>query len=234
MINWLLKQLFYFRYFVLNRKYKDPFFKVSDGRYYIPFKPTPTSTRFAKPTFVSESFTDGQWNNTTPWGWKDCWNTYDKTTFPKKYVNDVFVGYDSKVKGFKQQYGRFYFKAKLDGLVTKNQWPALWLLEISDNFYFEIDIELLKNDLSYTIHWNHSGKQDKSDPNYHVMRSNFASHKLYRSLQRDYHLFLIDWSKEWVKMYINGILTCCFKNEIHVPMQIICSKINAQKVIVQK
>ena len=213
MINWILKQIFYFRYFVLKQG-KLPKFS---GEY------------FAEDLFASYSFTDGQWNDTLPWGWKDCWNTYGK---------------------FKQCYGKWYFKAKMEPYIIRQPyfpdlWSAIWLVDMASKedvlagradhpYYFEIDIELLKNDLSYTIHWNHTGKQDKSDPNYHVVSSKLRNRKLRRRLQKDYHLFLIDWSKKWIKFSINGILMAKFRNEIHVPMQMICSKISMSKVIVQK
>ncbi len=203
MINWLLKQLFYFRYFILNEKYEDPFPKISRYRYFIPFQPS----------FFSQSFTDGQWSEFLPW-YKESkvlqdWNTYGH---------------------FNQQYGRFYFKARLDGLIGANSHPAIWLLEISDNYYYEIDIEMFWDHFGYTVWCNHTGGQEQAK----IQRSNFYSHKLYRNLQKDFHLFLIDWSKDWIRMYINGILAARFPNEIHVPMQIICSKISAQKIIVQK
>jgi beta-glucanase (GH16 family) len=140
---------------------------------------------------------------------------------------------------FSQQYGKFYFKAKLDGLVTSISQPAIWLYDeksladIQGNaehpYYYEIDIELFFEHFGYTIWWNHNGGQRGAT----VVRSLFANRKLYRKLQKEYHLFLIDWSEKWIRFYINGILTACFKNEIYVPMQIICTKINMTKVIVQ-
>jgi len=143
------------------------------------------------------------------------------------------MGYKSKIKGFNQQYGKFFFKAKLDGLVTDTSWPAIWLLELKnepdETYYYEIDIELFKNHFGYTIWCNPKGKKEYAE----VSRSLFANRKFYRNLQKDYHLFLIDWSKEWIKMYINGILTAKFRNEIHTPLQIICSKITMQKTIVK-
>jgi beta-glucanase (GH16 family) len=137
-------------------------------------------------------------------------------------------------------YGKFYFKAKLDGLVTSMSRPAIWLYDeksLTDvmqgnaehPFYYEIDIELFKKHLGYTIWYNHNGGQQGAT----VRRSLLANHKLYRKLQKEYHLLLIDWSKKWIRFYINGILTAKFRNEIHKPMVIIMGRCSMQKVIVK-
>lgn len=175
-----------------------------------------TYWKFLKPwqiTFQSKNFEDGHWHDALPWRWKDCWNTYGI---------------------FSQQYGKWYFKAKLNGLVTDKRWPAIWMLELNNEpgktWYYEIDIELFLTHFGYTVWWNHNGPQEGAK----VVRANFHSRKLYRRLQKDYHLFLIDWSKDWIKMYINGILTAKFYNKIHTPLQIIMSRLEMSKTIVQK
>lgn len=141
---------------------------------------------------------------------------------------------------FSQMYGKFYFKAKLDGLVTSISQPAIWLYDeksLTDvmqgnaehPYYYEIDAELFFKNFGYTIWYNHNGGQRGAK----VVRSLFANRKFYRKLQKEYHLFLIDWSKDWIKFYINGILMGRFRNEIHVPLVIICGKVSMQKVIVK-
>jgi hypothetical protein len=96
-------------------------------------------------------------------------------------------------------------------------------------YFYEIDIELFKKHFGYTVQFNHNGPQEGAT----VLRAMFGSHKLYRNLQKEYHLFLIDWSKDWIKMYINGILCARFPNEIHKEMQIICSNLSINKIIVK-
>jgi beta-glucanase (GH16 family) len=205
--NWLLKQIFYFRYLILKQD-KSP--RLND----IIFQPGNCH--------VWNSFDN--WNRYLPW--------YDPIKWPHQDWNTYGI--------FKQQYGKFFFKARLDGLVTNKGWPAIWLLDIGnpkhdentdDNgHYCEIDIELMKNHLVFT-QWNNSFNkyQESAD----VVRSQFANHKLYRSLQKEYHLFLIDWSEEWIKMYINGIKCAQFRNEILVSMQIVMSKCSMSKTIVK-
>jgi len=203
-MNWIIKQIFYFRYLVLKQN-----LSVS-GKYW----------RFLEPwniTFQSKSFSDGQWLERLPW--------YDPIEWPFQDRNTYGI--------FKQMYGKFYFKARLDGLVTKNQWPAIWMLELNNEplktWYYEIDIELFRNHLGFTIWSNPNGPQETAK----VVRAMFGSRKLYRKLQSEYHLFLIDWNKEWIRFYINGIKCAQFRNSIHVPMQIICSKISMAKIIVK-
>jgi hypothetical protein len=207
--NWLLKQWFYFVYLVLKQGSNDM------SEYICQCLETITP-------FYSNSFFDGQWRHDKLEEWK---------TFP-----DPTKG----IKGFKQQYGKWYFKARLDGLVESDCRPAIWLYDeksLTDvmkgdaehPYYYEIDIELFKEHFGYTIWYNTKGGQGGAT----VVRSLFANRKLYRKLQSEYHLFLIDWTKEWIKMYINGILTCKFKNEIHVPCQIITGRCSMSDVIVK-
>lgn len=214
-MNWLLKQIFYLRYLVLKQGGENYPMGVLYDPNYVP-----------KSTFLSHSFTDGQWNKYLEWYLEDKtfqdWNTI-------KYTKHL-----SEVPEFKQLYGKWYFKAKLNGLVTKTSWPAIWLLELNNEpgktWYFEIDIELFRENFGITVWSNPNGPQETAK----VVRSKFANHKFYRKLQSDYHLFMIDWNKEWIKFSINGLLCARFKNEIHIPMQIICSKLSMNKIIVKK
>jgi hypothetical protein len=204
-MNWLIKQLFYFKYLVL---------KQGDLETHLLHRTLANCRHIKKltPSFESNSFSDGQWNQWLPW---------DNSNSPVVDYNTFGI--------FKQQYGKFYFKARLDGLIDARGWPAIWLLELGEDHYYEIDIELFREHFGYTIWWNHNGKQDRAE----VRRSLFANRKLYRRLQKYYHLFLIDWSKDWIRFYINGILCAKFRNEIHVPLSIIISKCSMQKTIVK-
>jgi hypothetical protein len=187
-----------------------------------------------KASFYSDSFTDGQWNKCLPW-FEDFkvrldWNTYGI---------------------FSQKYGKWYFKVKLDGLIQRTNpiqgtyVPAIWLLDMrkrgegksgidlyTKGYYYEVDIELQEDGLHLSFWANDNGGQN--DPGRIHKKSVFRIRELKRRLQREYHLFLIDWREDWLKFYINGILACCFKNEIHVPLQVIMTKLSMSKVIIQK
>lgn len=200
--NWIIKQIFYLRYLVLKQD-KSP--RLND----IIFSPGNCH--------VWNSF--DKWSAYLPWFAK---------TKPRQDWNTFGI--------FNQLYGKFYFKARLDGLPVVNDLvghyvPAIWLLDIADNHYYEIDIELFRDHFGYTIHVNHTGGKD--EPGYEVRRSMFANRKLRRNLQKDFHLFLIDWNKDWIRFYINGILTAKFRNEIHTPLQIVMSKCSMTKTIVK-
>jgi beta-glucanase (GH16 family) len=233
-MNWIIKQIFYLRFLVL--KQGSTHWTKSGSYHYVRPKDW---------TFYSACFDDLQWNKCFPWDTETKeinWNTYDKTTFPKIYKDGEFMGYKSEIKGFNQQYGKFFFKAKLDGLVNDKGWPAIWLLDMrsrEDNaqgngdhpYYYEVDLELFKHSFCYSIHTQHNGHKDEKG--YKVVRSRFANRKLYRNLQKEYHLFLIDWTKDSIVFYINGIRCAKFRNEIHTPLQIVMSKLSLQKTIVK-
>jgi beta-glucanase (GH16 family) len=199
--NWIIKQIFYYKYFF---GYGN---SIPDYQNYV---------------FFSRSFDDLQWRKYLPWyseskAFQD-WNTYGI---------------------FKQQYGQFYFKARLDGLVNES-WPAIWLLDMRSlndvaegrgdhPYYYEVDIELEKNHLLYSIHFSHNGEKAHET----IWRSKFANHKLRRSLQKDFHLFLIDWTKDWIKFSIDGILSAKFRNEINSPLHVVMSKLSMSNIIVK-
>jgi len=211
-LNWLIKQWFYWLYL-----------RKEQGNWIMPL--------VDDPTFESYAFADGKWNPHLPWNAeKDKWdyNTYGK---------------------FWKRYGKFYFNCKLDGEIIHDvSRPAIWLLEIRDeddvnpnlmgfsgcNYYYEIDIELFHDSLKYTIHINHNGKQHDKATGYHCMNCKFENKKLYQDLREYYHVYCIDWQWDYIRFYIDGLLTAKFKNEIHLPMQIVLSKLDMSEVIVTK
>jgi beta-glucanase (GH16 family) len=210
-LNWFLKQIFYIRFLI---------FKCGD------IKPI-VKTDWK---FESVSFTVFNWNKYLPW-YRESedeqdWNTYNK---------------------FYQRYGRFYFRCMLDVEVIPDiQWPAIWLLELrskTDNtpdllkfngleYYYEIDIELFHDSMGYTIHINHIGGQHEYG--YHDMHIKFHNKRLYRKLSTEYHLYLIDWQWDYIRFYIDGIITAKFRNEIHLPMQIVMSNLSMNWVAVEQ
>jgi beta-glucanase (GH16 family) len=135
----------------------------------------------------------------------------------------------------------------LNGSTTDGR-PVIWLLEIRDeddvnpkllafngsNYYYEIDIEMWKEKFGYTIHVNHNGKQYDKLSGYCQCGSYYRDKSLLRDLRRGFHLHTIDWQYDYVRFYIDGLLTAKFKNEMHLPMQIIMSKLEIGKVLVTK
>lgn len=219
-LNWLIKLIFYFRFLILKRGNKD----------------IPTKILNKYPDFESNRFHDGQWNEYLEWYLEDKtpqdWNTYKYSHW---HANDI--------PGFWRRYGRFDFNVKLDGLVSGKQWPAIWLFEIKGAndeiqdqgyinraYYYEIDIELFKDSLGYTLHLNHEG--GKNEPGYHKLSTSFHNKKLWRKLQSEYHLYTIDWNSKWIRYYIDNILTAQFRNDFHTSMKIIMSQLTMHKVTV--
>lgn len=201
-MNWLIKNIFYLKFLWL----KKGIIHSLTGLLYL--------NRYRQTTFYSDSFTDGQWNEKLPWWSLDKWNRLDWNTYGH----------------FKQLYGRFYFKVRLDGLVAEKSWPAIWLLDIGENTYCEIDIELFRNHFGFTLWINNNGKQETAK----VWRSQFANRRLRRELQKNYHLYCIDWTRKSVKIYIDGILAGKFRHSPKYEMQIILSKLSMSQTIVEK
>lgn len=228
-LNWLIKLKFYIEYFWLKWRVHGWYVPVPDI------------------TFDSDSFSDGQWNEHLPWNMEDPineYNTYDKTAFPElHYENGEFIGYASDVNGFKQCYGRWYFKVKMDGYIGENKvikWPAIWLFDRKSEadvengsakypHYYEIDIELMQKEFVCSYWHNDHGNYD--DPGTTHKRSSFKSIRFRRMLQENIHSFLIDWNKNWLKFYINGILAAKFRNKIHYPLQMIVTKCSISETI---
>jgi hypothetical protein len=218
--NWFIKQRFYWNYLIKNRGV--PFTLISRNL-----------------TFNSITFKDGQWNEFLPWAFND-----KKQHDPNTYHDTR----QSEKAGFWQRYGEFKFLCMLNGEGTDDQHSAIWLLEIRDeddvnpnllgfsgtNYYYEIDIELFSKHFGYTIHVNHNGRKGDKYTGYHRVGALFGSKVLMQELQNGYHLHTIDWGWDYIRYYIDGLLTAKFKNEIHLPMQIILSKLGMSTVIVTK
>lgn len=220
-INWFIKQLFYIRYF-LDRGYST----------------LPSNIVTEYPEFESTSFLDNQWNQYLEW-YLDSKHLEDWNTF--KYRQPW---HQNNIKGFSRRYGKFFFNCRLAGLIDKDGRPAIWLLELQDKndqyqregfenrtFYYEIDIELFEDSLEYTLHLNHNGKQHE-EPGYQRWSAGFQNKSLWNELRNSTHLYTINWSPKWIKFYIDNILTAVFRNDYHIPMQIVMSRLTMQRVIV--
>jgi len=129
------------------------------------------------------------------------------------------------------QYGRFYFRARLDGII-ENYWPAIWLLEIGEgnSTYYRIDIELFATHFGLTVRVNENGYQDTA----RVYRSCFANRKFFSMIKHEFHLYLIDWNEKRIEFSLDGLLIARFRDVPKVPMQIILNKLSLSRCIVEK
>jgi len=129
------------------------------------------------------------------------------------------------------QYGRFYFRARLDGII-ENYWPAIWLLEIGEgnSTYYRIDIELFATHFGLMVRVNENGYQDTA----RVYRSCFANRKFFSMIKHEFHLYLIDWNEKRIEFSLDGLLMARFRDVPKVPMQIILTKLSLSRCIVEK
>lgn len=119
-------------------------------------------------------------------------------------------------------YGYFETEAKL----MDAPWVSgFWMTNVSKNWWTEIDIcenapglEYNRHDLNSNIHVFKSPK-DKGD-----VKKHFSRNKKYyfpKELQADYHVWGLEWTKEHIRFYIDGILFREAKNtHWHQPLEV--------------
>ena len=119
-------------------------------------------------------------------------------------------------------YGYFETEAKL----MDAPWVSgFWMTNVSKNWWTEIDIcenapglEYNRHDLNSNIHVFKSPK-DKGD-----VKKHFSRNKKYyfpKELQVDYHVWGLEWTKEYIRFYIDGILFREAKNtHWHQPLEV--------------
>ena len=165
---------------------------------------------FGEPlTFASYDLGDGRWIKK--------WNYW--------WVTD---------ESFRQRYGLFRFTARLDGKFEEDAWPALWMVESGDDYYVEIDIELMKSTehpyLLYTT-WVNDTDQKCPGDDCKVKRVKLSNRSLINKLQHEFHDFYIDWNRKRVKFYIDGLLSGIIRNVPHREMYIVVGKATVERVL---
>lgn len=110
---------------------------------------------------------------------------------------------------FSQKYGRFELRARFPK--GKGLWPAFWLLPVTKNWTYEIDIlEILGHDLKtvyFTNHWrNESGKVVNAQG---VLRG--------IDLSADFHTYTLDWTEKALIWSVDGVER--HRTTEHVPQE---------------
>lgn len=147
-----------------------------------------------------------------------------------QWIQDNAGWYFTKV--FKKKYGIFLYRAKLDGAFEETCWPAMWLVN-SEGVYFEIDIELMKgNKYPYLVYTTWVNPNSSLSSESKVERVRFNNKYFIKRIQSEYNDFVIDWSDDCVKFYINGILSAIIKNTPTGEMYLSVGNITMSKVMV--
>jgi len=117
-----------------------------------------------------------------------------------------------------------YFEAKLK-LMDAPWVSGFWMTNVGKNWWTEIDIcenapglHYNRNDLNSNIHVFKAPK-DKGDVKEHFSRTK----KFYfpEELQKEYHVWGLEWTKEYIRFYIDGILFREAKNtHWHQPLEV--------------
>lgn len=119
-------------------------------------------------------------------------------------------------------YGYFEAEAKL----MDAPWVSgFWMTNVDKDWWTEIDIcenapgvDYNRHDLNSNIHVFKS-PQDQGDVKKHFSRT--KKYYFPHELQKDYHVWGLEWTKEYIKFYIDGILFREAKNtHWHQPLEI--------------
>ncbi|WP_370449465.1 family 16 glycosylhydrolase, partial [Aquimarina sp. BL5] len=145
-------------------------------------------------------------------------NKHGKDKLPDDYTH---------TSGFVQSKNKFlygYFEAELK-LMNAPWVSGFWMANATKDWWTEIDIcenapglDYNRNDLNSNIHVFRAPK-DKGDVKKHFSRTK----KFYfpEELQKDYHVWGLEWTKEYIRFYIDGILFREAKNtHWHQPLEI--------------
>lgn len=145
-------------------------------------------------------------------------NQHGDETLPEGYTHTSgFIKSKNKFL-----YGYFEAEAKL----MDAPWVSgFWMTNVSKNWWTEIDIcenapglEYNRHDLNSNIHVFRAPK-DKGD-----VKEHFSRNKKYyfpEELQADYHIWGLEWTKDYIRFYIDGILFREAKNtHWHQPLEV--------------
>ena len=126
----------------------------------------------------------------------------DNMTFP--YI----VGLIQTYNHFVNTYGYYEMKAKMDKGVAS--WFAFWLTG-NDGWPPELDIFELYGEkdgskittLKTTLHWKKEGQHKQ-----HTFKA-----KLPENINTEYHIYAMDWKKDYIRFYFDNVLYCEIKNK---------------------
>ncbi|WP_343328573.1 family 16 glycosylhydrolase [Polaribacter staleyi] len=145
-------------------------------------------------------------------------NKHGKEKLPKDFTHSTgFIKSKNKFL-----YGFFEAEAKL----MDAPWVSgFWMTNVGKDWWTEIDIcenapgvNYNRHDLSSNIHVFKSPK-DQGDVKNHFSRT--KKYYFPEELQKDYHVWGLEWTKEYIRFYIDGILFREAKNtHWHQPLEI--------------
>ena len=145
-------------------------------------------------------------------------NKHGKEKLPKDFTHSTgFIKSKNKFL-----YGYFEAEAKL----MDAPWVSgFWMTNVGKDWWTEIDIcenapgvKYNRHDLSSNIHVFKSPK-DQGDVKNHFSRT--KKYYFPEELQKDYHVWGLEWTKEYIRFYIDGILFREAKNtHWHQPLEI--------------
>jgi len=108
---------------------------------------------------------------------------------------------------FSWKYGRFEAKIKVPS--TKGILSAFWMTPADGTWPPEIDIiEVLGHDSSTAYFTNHYG-----NPSAHGMVN--GKHSFKDNLSRDFHIYSVEWDKDSIRWFIDGVI--CFSSDRGIP-----------------
>jgi len=187
--------------------------------------------------FDGETLNQNRWYGNNP-KWKGRKPTYFHATNASLEDGELVLrinkhGEEKLPRGFthtagfiksKKKFLYGYFEAELK-LMDAPWVSGFWMTNVDKNWWTEIDIcenapglSYNRNDLNSNIHVFKAPK-DKGNVKKHFSRTK----KFYfpEELQKDYHVWGLEWTKEYIRFYIDGILFREAKNtHWHQPLEI--------------
>ncbi|MEH0152498.1 family 16 glycosylhydrolase [Limibacter armeniacum] len=144
-----------------------------------------------------------------------------------KHQNDSLPEGFTHTSGFIKSKKKFlygYFEAEMK-LMDAPWVSGFWMTNVSKDWWTEIDIcenapgvSYNRNDLNSNIHVFRTPK-DKGDIQKHFSRT--KKYYIPSELQQDYHVWGLEWTPEYIRFYIDGILFREAKNtHWHQPLEV--------------
>ncbi|MGL5317684.1 MAG: family 16 glycosylhydrolase [Bacteroidales bacterium] len=104
-----------------------------------------------------------------------------------------------------------YFEARLKLPKGKGTWPAFWMLPKSSTAWpdgGEIDI---LEEVGYRPNWVSSAIHTKSYN--HMINTEKTSEKFVATAQDEFHVYALQWTKDYIRTYVDGVLLFTFQND---------------------